>query len=268
MPSQYWTNVTNKLPGFLMQTSALTLTADLMTRPHWGYGGGIFGFGFGFGYVNPTFMIPSYPIMPTFTMPYYPQTIPQYTPTYQQQYTPQNADGVSNSYSQNLGYNFIMGEDTKFVSNRWQQLDNKANKTSAEEIALRNKYSDFIQNLSKSFIATLDNNKVGNKDGYLSKEEFQSYFVGQYLTDETTDEEINKLKQDSDKIFDMIDIANNGKLDWKEIGAFMSMADSAVNEKYDGTITADEKKAVLKEFLSGNPNTQSFLKQSYLNLYT
>ena len=226
MPSQYWTNVTNKLPGFLMQTSALTLTADLMTRPHWGYGGGIFGFGFGFGYVNPTFMIPSYPIMPTFTMPYYPQTIPQYTPTYQQQYTPQNADGVSNSYSQNLGYNFIMGEDTKFVSNRWQQLDNKANKTSAEEIALRNKYSDFIQNLSKSFIATLDNNKVGNKDGYLSKEEFQSYFVCQYLTDETTDEDTSANSLD----FDTSKVVNGNETQY-----YLTNYNSTINIRLDET---------------------------------
>lgn len=256
MSSPFWNNFLNKLPGFLLTTSTLCIGADLLMnsrcchrRPSW---------------IFPMRM--PYPFFPLYSSP----RLPAMTPSnqYQEQSGISQSGAVSSSQPQNLGQNFVTADETQFVSDSWKTLDAKPNKTNAEQLQLLGKYRNFAANLAKSFISFIDNSQSGDKDGYISKEEFQQYYLSQMQPESTDSDTITKLKSDADKIFESLDLTGEGKLDWKELSAFMSLADkSGENGQYDGTIKKDESLNTLKVILENGSTAKTQLEENYSNLF-
>lgn len=280
MSSEYWQGVLNRLPNFLLQTSAMCFTADALTR----------------SCRHPHFMYSIFPPMGTYMpyrsfMPYqtympYQQYTPYQTYTPYQQYSPYrspyptapgmspmlqtftDAGKVEDSQSTNLGEHLVTAPETEFVSEQWKELDQKKNLTPIDNIKLHSKYNDFIGNLGKSFTSFIDKSNAGDKDGYISKEEFKTYYASQLAKQNSTQEEIDKLKAEADKIFTSLDLSKEGKLDWKELSSFLALADaSGTNGKYDGTIKNEDMLKALKTVKDGGITTQNKLKENYNNIF-
>ncbi len=271
-----WNNFLNNLPDTLQKLSALCIGAEMLRNRSCccGMGYSIFPMSY-----NP---YPTYMPYQTQYSPYsmYPTSIYQY-PAYQSPYPSApadstylpiqtqitSADAVSNEHSQNLGNNMLNRTDTEFVSDNWKTLDAKTGKTQLENLQLSSKYTDFLSNLSKSFITALDNQELDSKDGYISKNEFIIYYLNQFdnLTDET---ELQEKQAEAEKIFNNLDLTKEGKLDWKELSAFMALADkSGAEGQYNGKISHADLMTAFSAVKDINESGTNILKQNYGQLF-
>lgn len=257
MGSEYWNGVVSRLPKFFNDTAAICLTADLLSRRH--FCPGVFGFGF----LRP----PLYYYPQISFYPYDMYQVPEYYPSQRTYFDERGAGRVSKKQDTSLGANLVKQNDTQFVTNKWVNLDKKPGKTDDENIDLHIKYRSFLNNLAKSFIGFMDyKSGLGDKSGKLSKEEFSKYYISQFATTASTNDEKAKLKAEAEKVFDKLDLYEDKKLDWKEGATLMAMLDSAVDGKYDGTITREEILEGLKE-LAENPDGKEIAAETYYNLY-
>lgn len=289
MSSEYWKGVLNRLPDFFQKTSAMCLGASIMTSSGCCHRHTIFPMAMTMG-MPYTYMpfsqytpyqqyspysqySPYQQYSPYMTNPTYPQyTSPYpsapYPGMYQQPPQIQDAGAVEETQSNSLGRNIVNGEDTQFVSNNWQTLDKSTTKTPQQNYQLVGKYTDFVSNLAKSFVTYIDKSNIGNKDGYLSKEEFQAYYVIQKKTNESQEAEIEALKTEANKVFASLDQTKEGKLDWKEAAAFFSMADAAgATNQYDGTIKKEDTLKAMKNIVDNSTAAQNKLRENYGNLF-
>ena len=280
MTSQYWNNVLNNLPTFLKQTSALCIGAEIMTNPR-----SLFPLGCSvFPIARPYYTQPGmyYNYTPYQTYMPYQQTYPGYNSPYQaapplstspyiqpgRMTAPTDAGAVSSTQPTSLGENFVAAPETQFVSDSWKQLDAKPNKNHYENLQMHTKYRDFISNLGKSVTAFIDKSGIGDKDGYISKDEFRKYYISQISTNAASQTNTTQLEADADKIFDSLDLTKEGKLDWKEIATLMSFADAAgANGKYDGTIKNEDAIKGMQTLLNAGSGATAKVQQNYNNLF-
>ena len=274
MTSQYWNNVLNNLPGFLKQTSALCIGAEIMTNPRSLYPMGWSVFPIARSYYAPyqSYMpyqqyTPSYPVYNT----PYAAVPPLATNPYVQPnktFTATDAGAVSSTQPASLGENLVGAPETQFVSDSWKLLDTKTNKNYNENLTMHTKYRDFISNLGKSVTAFIDKSGIGDKDGYISKAEFRAYYISQISTSSAAQTDTTQLEADADRLFDSLDLTKEGKLDWKEIATLMSFADAAgANGKYDGTIKNEDAIKGMQTLLNAGTGAETKVKENYNNLF-
>lgn len=276
MSNQFWRNFTNNMPQTLQKLSALCIGAEMLYNSdcYCGMPYSIF----------PMAYRPYMPYSPAQTyLPYQQYTPYQQYPGYQSPYPAApgmpsqlqgqitSAEAVDGTHSPNLGRNLTGGDETTFVTDSWKTLNDKTNKTFPEEYQLRGKYMDFLGNLAKSFTSFIDNSQIGNKDGYLSKEEFTSYYMTQLFTPEeiqANDATVQAKKTEAEKIFSSLDLTKEGKLDWKELSSFLALADkSGAGAQYDGTMKNEDILKAFKTVHDGGTTAETTLKQNYHDIF-
>ncbi len=230
---------------------------------------------FGSYWQRQTSTFPSYPTYPR--TPVYPTT-PQTTPP-----KPTLADAVGEGQSITLGKEIsslkTAQNPTKFVTDEWSENDKKS-LSQKDAYIHQQKYIQFASNLGKSLINYIDRHKsAGNKDGYLSKDEFSKYYammVGELERKtlksngkEMSQERVAELRAAGERVFDILNVVKDDKLDWKEIGTMMAIADRDDKGNYDGEITYLKFVGALKVFADKTQEAESKLnvEHTYKQMY-
>lgn len=239
---------------------------------------------------------PQYPFIPlggywnnprqTFNYPAYPTT-PVYPTTAQPPQTivtqPTSADAVGETHSFTLGKELSTLKSsknpTKFVTDEWSENDKKS-LSQKDAYIHQQKYIQFASNLGKSLINYIDRHKsAGNKDGYLSKDEFSKYYammVGELERKtlksngkEMSQERVAELRAAGERVFDILNVVKDDKLDWKEIGTMMAISDRDDKGTYDGEITYLKFVGALKVFADKTQEAESKLnvENTYKQMY-
>lgn len=217
---------------------------------------------------------PQYPQYPTYpTTPITPEHVTPQTPT--------AAEAVSEEQSFTLGKELSKlktdKNPTKFVSDEWSAEDKKT-LNSKEAYVHQQKYIQYASNLGKSLISYIDRHKaVGDKDGYLSKKEFSRYYAYTIAQMEKnskdakklTKERVKELEAEGERVFALLDVVKDDKLDWKEIGTLMAIADRDSKGEYDGEITTAKFAAALKVMANESHKSvsETNIKGTYSQMY-
>lgn len=142
---------------------------------------------------------------------------------------PQVPEGQNTELAENYATATKAGQDFKFTTDSWQELNNKENRTPEEQQKLDTEYKQFVINFAKSSIAKMD--QAGNKDGVVSKEEFiKAQLPG-------------ASPEQLENIFNNIDLNHDGILDYTERAALINLLDQDQNGKVDGNITIKDNKS-------------------------
>ena len=232
---------------------------------------------FGRSYWRTTPQYPAYPPYPTYpTTPQYPTT-----PADNSDKTPTAADAVSENQSFTLGRELskikTAENPTKFVSDEWS-ADDKKTLSQKDAYIHQQKYIQYASNLGKSLISYIDRHKkVGDKDGYLSKKEFARYYAftiaqvekASKKTEKLTEARVKELEAEGERVFDLLNVVKDDKLDWKEIGTLMAIADRDTKGEYDGEITTAKFAAALKVMADDSKKSVSDtnIKSTYSQMY-
>lgn len=150
------------------------------------------------------------------------------------------------------------GETTQFVMSDWEGK--------AEGKEKDQQYIQYASNFAKSYIANIDE-KSGNKDNEITEEEFTKYNMASDLDENATDAEKAQNKTLSQIAFKKIDQNGDGKIDWKEMAATLSVYDSMSGSR-DGKITNEELAAGGSELVNSASTTMDQkLRSEYTRLF-
>ena len=197
------------------------------------------------------------------------------------------ADAVSQNQDTTQGTNFekatkeMVGEDGsikdkifKFMSDTWQSK--KKEGKAAENVA--KEYKTGVSNLAKSYLMKMDSSS-GNKDGYISEEEFVNYTIANdmpKLKSDATEEEkaeynknLEAMKTAAKIAFGKLDQNGDKTVDWKETAAMFAAVDAdKTNGKYNGEIDAKDFAQISEKLAENGPNQADIqLRAGYKNLF-
>lgn len=124
-----------------------------------------------------------------------------------------------------------------FTSDDWKTLANKPNKTPEDKKKLDSEYNTNIQKLGNSMTKYISESFAKGGDIDLNAfMKFQSH--GAMNLSGLTSEQKAQLKTSYETAFTRLDINKDGKLDEREMSAFMHALDFDSNNKMNGRITA------------------------------
>lgn len=199
-----------------------------------------------------------------FTIPGYQTPVLQMMQQQQQQIEPTNNEAAEkfSSHNTELGEQFEehtkTGATTQFVMSDWE------GKAAGEE--KDKEYTQYASNFAKSYIANMDK-KVGNEDNEITEEEFTKYNMASDLDENATEAEKAQNKTLSQIAFKKIDQNGDGKIDWKEMAATLSVYDSMSGSR-DGKITNEELAAGGSELVNSASTTMDQkLRSEYTRLF-
>lgn len=161
-----------------------------------------------------------------------------------------------------------------FMSQDWKKR--QASGKDSEKVATE--YKQEVSKMGKSYLMAMDK-AVGNKDGYISEEEFVKYSLQQDfkpLKSDATEEEKAKYEKDKKQAeamaktaFTKLDQNGDNVIDWKESSAMFVAADSnSTSGKLNGEISAEDF-ATFSEALGNNSSNAADknLRIGYNNLF-
>ena len=200
----------------------------------------------------------------------------------------EKADAVSQNQDTNQGKAFekatkemftengttIKDKVFSFMSDSWKsrQKEGKDSKNVAQE------YKTGISNLAKSYLMTMDTNS-GNKDGYISEEEFINYTIANDMpkldpnaTAEEKAEYNEKLaimKESAKIAFSKLDQNGDKSVDWKETAAMFAAVDADKSTgKYNGEISSNDFAPISEKLAESGQNEADIqLRAGYKNLF-
>ncbi len=150
------------------------------------------------------------------------------------------------------------GATTQFVMSDWE------GKAAGEE--KDKEYTQYASNFAKSYIANMDK-KAGNEDNEITEEEFTKFNMASDLDENATEAEKTEYKTLSKTAFKKIDQNGDGKIDWKEMAATLSVYDSMSGSR-DGKITNEELAAAGTGLMDGTSTTMDQkLRTEYTRLF-
>lgn len=129
---------------------------------------------------------------------------------------------------------------------------------SGDGVKIDTAYKNAFKNLGQSFNIALDK-KGGNGDGELTFEEFKASGLYDAANDDAA------LK----KAFNNFDLDSNGKIDAKEMAAFLRLADNSVNpnEKGGDNARLDAYSLMARLMAMGNDDMKSNVTDAYNHLF-
>lgn len=172
--------------------------------------------------------------------------------------------------------NAVENKVFSFMSDAWKKLQKKDNKTDAENKQLTKEYADSLSEMGKSYIMTIDKSS-GNKDGYISEDEFVKYSLEKDLKplkEDATKEEKAEYKQKRANAESMARLAyrkldQNGdkSVDWKEAAALFGAVDAG-DDGLNGQIESEDLAAFSDKLASGQANeADAELRKRYTQLF-
>ncbi len=151
-------------------------------------------------------------------------------------------------------------------------IDKDGNAVKGKAIKLSNneseaQYKSDISNIAKSFAAYIEQNGSGKVDQELTLEEYVNYELSR-LPEDATEEEKATVKEKAQIVFSRMDLNQDKKADWKEIGATIATFDTNSDGKQDGKITSKEMEKWSKNLTDYTKSTFSdALIKNYKKLF-
>lgn len=165
-------------------------------------------------------------------------------------------EGQSTEQAENFDAASKANKDYKFVTDGWQELNNKADKTKEDEQKLGKEYKQFVVEFAKSYVERAD--QKGDKDGTMSKEEYMKQIKESY-----PDRDAKGLE----KMFDCIDTDKNGVVDYTEAAAMFYLIDKDKNDDTDGIMEISNNKAIGAKSQENPDELKKDLVNSYKLLF-
>ncbi len=162
------------------------------------------------------------------------------------QQTPQN---VTPAIGQQIDQAMQNNGEYSFVSNEWTNLNNKANKTQAEEQTLQTVYDNSVQTAASSYLKYIDQ-KLGTDDGKLTKDEFTNYLIYATLGENATPEQKAKMTTFVDNAYSNLNLNNDDSISADEIADFLKYADALSDGTFDGKITSEDFGRTIQTIIS------------------
>lgn len=153
--------------------------------------------------------------------------------------------------------------DITVTSDEWRQLANKKNKTPEEQAKMQTEYNDSMKKLGSSYSKFLSK-KYGDNSGKLDEAAFLKF------QNDGNPKDVNAAALESNKIaFKRLDVDGDGKIDEKEMSAFMMALDFGQDGKASGIINEEKYYGDMNNLISPNDNNylDKKLAYSYKMLY-
>lgn len=141
-------------------------------------------------------------------------------------------------FGEELSKSMDAQKEYKFVTDKWEELNNKENPTEQEQTAVEESYVKSVKALGKSYLSYVDK-QHGNADGEMTKDEFTTYFLEKIVGNTATEEEKAQIRADAGKAFENLDINGDKKITSSEMTSLIAYMD-ALGGKGDGKISAGE----------------------------
>lgn len=141
-------------------------------------------------------------------------------------------------FGEELSKNMDAQKEYKFVTDKWEELNNKENPTEEEQTKVEESYIQSAKALGKSYLSYIDK-QHGNADNEMTKAEFTTYFLEKIVGNTATEEEKAQIRADAEKAFENLDINGDKKITSSEMTSLIAYMD-ALGGKGDGKISAKE----------------------------
>ena len=141
-------------------------------------------------------------------------------------------------FGEELSKNMDAQKEYKFVTDKWEELNNKENPTEEEQTKVEENYIQSAKALGKSYLSYIDK-QYGNADTEMTKAEFTTYFLEKIVGNTATEEEKAQIRADAEKAFENLDINGDKKITSSEMTSLIAYMD-ALGGKGDGKISANE----------------------------
>ena len=141
-------------------------------------------------------------------------------------------------FGEELSKSMDAQKEYKFVTDKWEELNNKENPTEQEQTAVEESYVKSVKALGKSYLSYVDK-QHGNADGEMTKDEFTTYFLEKIVGNTATEEEKAQIRTEAEKAFENLDINGDKKITSSEMTSLIAYMD-ALGGKGDGKISAGE----------------------------
>lgn len=163
-----------------------------------------------------------------------------------------------------------------FMSDAWKKLQKKDNKTDTENKQMTEEYRKSLSDMGKSYIMTMDKSK-GNKDGYVTEEEFVEYSIAKdfpALKEDATKEEKAEYKEKLEQAkvmaraaYQKLDQNGDKALDWKEAAALFAAADNG-SSGLNGQIESEDFEKLSEQLSSSQTNElDAEVRKRYIQLF-